>query len=210
MMTAAMPIGALTKKIHRQDRPVVSRPPSSGHRQAGDRAPDPERDAAVLAPERVSQQRQGHREHDRAAGSLQGAGQLQHQGGGGEPAQRRGAGEHGQAGQVQPPPPVHVGQAARGQQERGQGQRVRVHDPLQIREARAQRLLDIRQRHVHDRHVQQQHERPHAHRHQRPPLVPALDGVLAALAAAGRILLGQRGPWFGQDGLLAAWAGKTR
>jgi hypothetical protein len=30
MITAAMPIGALTKKIHRQDRPSVSSPPSSG------------------------------------------------------------------------------------------------------------------------------------------------------------------------------------
>jgi hypothetical protein len=29
MTTAAMPIGALTKKIHRQDSPVVSSPPSS-------------------------------------------------------------------------------------------------------------------------------------------------------------------------------------
>ena len=30
MMTAAMPIGAFTKKIHRQDSPLVSSPPSSG------------------------------------------------------------------------------------------------------------------------------------------------------------------------------------
>ena len=30
MMTAAIPIGAFTKKIHRQDRPEVSTPPSSG------------------------------------------------------------------------------------------------------------------------------------------------------------------------------------
>ena len=30
MITAITPIGAFTKKIHRQDRPEVSRPPSSG------------------------------------------------------------------------------------------------------------------------------------------------------------------------------------
>jgi hypothetical protein len=29
-MTAAIPIGAFTKKIHRQERPEVSTPPSSG------------------------------------------------------------------------------------------------------------------------------------------------------------------------------------
>ena len=57
-----------------------------------------------------------------------------------------------------------------------------------------QRLLDVRQGDVHDRDVQQQHERAQAHREQRPPLVPALTSILAAagaVAAATLILPGQ-------------------
>ena len=63
--TAAIPISTFTKKIRRQDRPEVSTPPISGPMttpRAGHRSPHPERDAAVLAAEGVSQQR---REHDR-------------------------------------------------------------------------------------------------------------------------------------------------
>ena len=39
-------------------------------RDAGDRAEDPERDAAILALERLGEQRERGREHDRAADAL--------------------------------------------------------------------------------------------------------------------------------------------
>ena len=44
-----------------------------------------------------------------------------------------------------------------------------------------QRPLDVRQSDVHDRDIQQQHERAEAHRDERPPFVPALTGSLAAV-----------------------------
>jgi hypothetical protein len=127
-----------------------------------------------------SQQRQRHREHDRPAEPLQAAGQLEHQRAGGEAAQRGRAGEHHQPDQVQHAAAVHVREAAGREQERRQGQRVSVDDPLQVREARVQGPLDVRQGDVHDRDVQQQHERAQAHRDQRPSLVPALTTILAA------------------------------
>src|ERR1700752_1779304 len=47
-------------------------------------------------------------------------------------------------------------------------------------DTRVQGPLDVRQGDVHDRDVQQQHERAQAHRDQRPPLAPALITILAA------------------------------
>ncbi len=174
------------RRVHEEDpapgeaggqQPAEQRP--DGHCQAGHRSPHAERDAAVLAAEGVRQQRQRYREHDRPADSLQGAGQLQHHRADGKTAQDRREGENGQAGQVQPATAEHVGQAARRQQERRQGQRIGVDDPLQVGEARIQRPLDIRQGHVHDRDVQQQHEGAQAHRDQGPPFAAALARILA-------------------------------
>ena len=69
-----------------------------------------------------------------------------------------------------PPPSQQVGQRARRQEQRGQHQRVGVHHPLQVGEAPVQVAPDARQRHVHHRDVQQQHERGRADRDQRPAL----------------------------------------
>ena len=188
MTTAATPNGTFTKKIQRQDRPVVSTPPASGPIATArpvTRAPDAERDAAFLAAERVGEQRQRHREHDRAADALQAPGQLQHQRGlVAKPHSARRGREDDQADEVHQPAAVHVREAARGQQERRQGQRVGVDDPLQVGEARVQRALDVRQRDVHDRDVEQQHERAEADRDERPPLVAALRVLVLGLMAA--------------------------
>jgi hypothetical protein len=170
MIAAAIPIGRLTKKIQRQERFAASaeqRP--DGHRQAGD-SPDAECDAMVLP---WKAEASSHREHDRPADSLNGARELEHQRADREAAQHRRAGEHHQANQPQQAAAVHVRQAARGQQERRQCQRIGINDPLQVGEARVQRLLDIWQGDIHDRDVQQQHEHAQAHRDQRPPLASA-------------------------------------
>ena len=66
------------------------------------------------------------------------------------------------------PPPVAVGERAGGQDQRRERDRVRVDDPLQPGQARAEPALDARQRDVHDRDVDQQHERRHADGEQRP------------------------------------------
>jgi len=154
------------------------------HGQSGDRAPDPEGDAAILAPERLGQQRQRHSEHDRPADALQRPGELEHESAARQAAHQRRGGEYDQADDVEQAPSVHVGQAAGRQQEGGQAQRVGVHDPLQAGEARVQRTLDVRQRDVHDRDVQQQHEGAEAYGDQRPPLVTCLSRLTAAAAAA--------------------------
>ena len=151
--------------------------------QAGHSAPDAERDATFLATECVGQQGQRHREHDRPADALQPPGQLQHQRAGGEAAQGRCRGEDGQADQVHQAAAVHIRQAARGEQERGQSQRVGVDDPLQVGEAGVQGVLDVRQGDVHDRDVQQQHERAQADGDERPPLVAALGVLVLGLTA---------------------------
>ena len=57
-----------------------------------------------------------------------------------------------------------------GEHARGQRERVRIDDPLEIRERRVEGALDRRQRDVHDRDVEQQHEGRDADRDQRPPL----------------------------------------
>ena len=63
-----------------------------------------------------------------------------------------------------------VGDRAGGQQQGGERQRVGVDHPLQVGEGRVERALDLRQRHVHDRDVEQQHEDAGADGDQRPPL----------------------------------------
>ena len=64
---------------------------------------------------------------------------------------------------------VDVAHHAGGQQEGGERQRVGVHHPLQVGEARVQRPLDVGQRHVHDRDVEQEHEGGRADGDQGPP-----------------------------------------
>ena len=63
-----------------------------------------------------------------------------------------------------------VGERAGGQQQRGERQRVGVDHPLQVGEVRVQVALDRRQRDVHDRDVEQEHEGRRADGDQRPPL----------------------------------------
>src|SRR5206468_137558 len=62
-----------------------------------------------------------------------------------------------------------VAERAGVEHRRGQGERVRVHDPLQIGEGGAQLLVDLRQRDVDYRDVEEQHEDRHAHHDQDAP-----------------------------------------
>ena len=94
---------------------------------------------------------------------------LSMSGRGRQPADQRGDREDDQADGEDLAPPVDVAGHARGEQEGGQRQRVGVDDPLQVGEARVQRLLDVGQRHVHDRDVEQEHEGRRADGDQGPP-----------------------------------------
>ena len=92
------------------------------------------------------------------------------------PQTRRGDREDDQAGDEDPPAPDQVRDGPGGEQEGGQREGVRVDDPLQVLEARVQRPLDVGQRDIHDRDVEQQHEDRDRDGEQSPPLaihVPA-------------------------------------
>src|SRR5262249_26061154 len=67
-------------------------------------------------------------------------------------------------------PPEQIGERPADQQERGQCQRVGVDHPLKIGERGIEAALDVGQRDVYDRDVQQEHEDAGADRDQRPPL----------------------------------------
>ena len=79
------------------------------------------------------------------------------------------AGEDDDADREHDPAAEPVGDRAGREQQRGERQRVGVDDPLQVGEAGAQRLLDVGERDVHDRDVEQEHEDAGADRDQRPP-----------------------------------------
>ena len=68
------------------------------------------------------------------------------------------------------PAPEQVGRASRPPAGCWPGQRVGVDDPLHVGEAPAELAPDVRQRDVHDRHVQEQHEGRETGRQQGPPL----------------------------------------
>ena len=104
----------------------------------------------------------------------------------GEAAEQRGDGEDAEADHEHPPPPEQVGERAGRQQQRGERQRVGVDDPLQVGEAGVQVALDVGQRDVHDRDVEQQHEGRHADGDQRPALTVAHGARRAAEPAPGR------------------------
>jgi hypothetical protein len=57
-----------------------------------------------------------------------------------------------------------------GQQEDAERERVAVDDPLELRDRDAEVLADRRQRHVHDRVVEHDHEEPEGDGEERPPL----------------------------------------
>ena len=69
------------------------------------------------------------------------------------------------------PAAVAVGERAGGEDQGGERERVRVHHPLQPRQARVQVVLDVRQRDVDDRDVEQEHERRRADGDERPAAV---------------------------------------
>ena len=62
-----------------------------------------------------------------------------------------------------------VAQAPAGDEQHGEGQRVGVDRPLQARDGDVEVALDRRQRDVHDRVVEHDHEQREAHRAERPP-----------------------------------------
>jgi len=85
------------------------------------------------------------------------------------PQDERGEREDRQSDQEHPPAAEEVGELPAREHENGKGERVGVDRPLELREADAEIALDRRQRHVHDRVVEHDHEEGERERAQRPP-----------------------------------------
>ena len=102
-----------------------------------------------------------------------------------ERARRR---EHPDAEQEDLAPAEDVAEAPAGDEQHAERQRVRADGPLERRVGRLQVRLDRRQRDVHDRVVEHDHEQREAHRRERPPAaVAVVEGhALGHAPASGR------------------------
>ena len=103
-------------------------------------------------------QRERGRRDRRGACALDGAGREQPRLGGGEPARQRSRREQQQPGYEHLAAAEQVPGPAGQQQQPAEGQRVGVDHPFQAGAGKAERVLDVRQRDVDDRRVQQHHQ----------------------------------------------------
>src|SRR5512132_4415911 len=168
---ANAPTGTLTKKTQRQPSASVRMTADKrarSHRRSNSGAPNGDRTEAVGAAILVSDQRQCGREQRRAADALQAPGDVERRDVPGEAAKQRGAGEHDNAEHEQKAPAESVGESTRGQNQRRESERIGVDNPLKTGQVRGKSSLNARQRDIHDRDVEQQHERRHADGDQRP------------------------------------------
>ncbi len=137
---------------------------------AGDGAPHAERLVALLAlGEGRRQDREGGRRDQRGAQTLHGARRDQQVVGVRQAAGQRGDREERQADHEHLAAAEQVGHAAAEQQEAAEGERVGARDPLQARVGEVQVALDRRQRDVHDRDVDDEHELRRAQQDQSDP-----------------------------------------
>ena len=125
----------------------------------------------LMARERVHDDRERERVHERRADALHdarrdqaGVARRERTGGRGEREDREADEEDLLAAEA-------VAELAAEQDQRGERQEVGVDRPLEVLRRRLERALDRRQRDVHDRVVEHDHEEREAHGGERPPLV---------------------------------------
>ncbi len=125
----------------------------------GDRAEQGER---LVAGGRVrcrgGEQRQHARGRNGGADALERPGRDQQLGGGGQPTEEGGRGEHGQAGHERATTTEDVAEAAAEEQQSAEGQGVAVQHPRQGRGGEAEVAADVGEGDVHDSHVEDEHE----------------------------------------------------
>ena len=192
--TAPTATGRLRKKIARHETCSVRKPPTTG--PIASASPDTPAHVPIALP-RIS----GGNAFvmiDRVAGIMNAAPIALDRAPRHEPglirgeADRRARGrEHGDAEEEHPPAPEDVAEPAARHEEDGEGQRVGVDRPLEARERRIEVRLDRRQRDVHDRVVEHDHEQREAHRGERPPAAVGL-GQADAIGHARRSRIGSR------------------
>ena len=157
-----MPTGTLMKKIQGHERSCVSAPPTIrpiARAADRDRRPDAERLRALRALlERRRDDRERGRRDERGAETLERAAADQHPRGLREAVEQRRDREDDEAEEEEPLAPEQVARAAAEQQEAAEDERVRVDDPLEVGLREPEVLLDRRQRDVHDRRVEHDHE----------------------------------------------------
>ena len=170
---APMPIGTLTKKMNSQPSHSVSAPPTSGPTATA---------APVVAPQRPNAvPRSGpwnaFASSASAVANISAAplpwiarATLSSSGVPASPHSSEAAVKIAEPDHEHQPAPEQVRERPARQQQRRQRERVGVDHPLQVGEARAERPLDVRQRRVHDRDVEQEHERADVDGEQGPPL----------------------------------------
>jgi hypothetical protein len=108
--------------------------------------------------EQIHDQRQRDRIDDRTTQTLYGARGDQDELRTGQSARERGQREQPDAEQEQAPMAVEIAEPAAEQQESAGGQQIRVDDPGQRAFGKSETLADRRQRDVHDRHVEHDHQ----------------------------------------------------
>ena len=111
----------------------------------------------------------------RGADALQEAGADQEALARGDPAQHRGAGEEHHAGEEHPLAADQVAEPSGQQQQAAEGDQERVDDPGEVALGEVQVVLDRRQRDVHDRHVEDDHQLREADDDERRP-APTVGG----------------------------------
>ena len=150
------------------EQPAHDRPDRERHRR--DPRPRADRAPALVRVERVRDDREGRRHHEagpdalhRAEGDQPGVAPRQRDQEAREP-------EHRHAEQEHAPAPEQVAEAPARHQHHRERERVGVDRPLERGRARVQAALDRRQRDVHDRVVEHDHEQADRHCNERPPL----------------------------------------
>src|SRR5262249_14641345 len=130
-------------------------------RRAADRDRRPDRKCpGPLLPfvERRRDDRERCRRDERCAEALECAEADQHPRSLRDPVEERRCGEDNEADQEEPLPSQEVARAAAEQEKAGEDERVRVDHPLEACLAETERALDVGQRDVHDRRVENDHE----------------------------------------------------
>jgi hypothetical protein len=143
-------------------------------RKRRDSRPDADRRAALARRERDGDDRERRRVHERSADSLHDARCDEDVRAACEPAGKRSEREDDEADDEDEPAPEQVGELAAREHERAEGQRVARHDPFELGDLQMERALDRRQRDVHDRVVEHDHEKTERDGGERPPLAVLL------------------------------------
>ena len=166
---------------------------ADGERHRAHAGPGADRAAALLRREGVRDDREGRGHHERGADALCGAA-------GDEPGLALREADEGarqaeddDAEEEHAPAAEDVAEASARDEEDGEGEGVGVDGPLEAGDRAVQILLDRRQRDVHDRVVEHDHEEREAHRAQGPPaaVVVGDGGTDSGHVAVGEV--GERG-----------------